>query len=52
MQLTVEDLFGQIEKLKLVSAEEVAAMRGRWLRAGRKDAADPARFCEWLRVNT
>ncbi|HLN30815.1 MAG TPA: PilT/PilU family type 4a pilus ATPase [Gemmataceae bacterium] len=51
MQLTVEDLFGQIEKLKLVSAEEVAAMRGRWLRAGRKDAADPARFCEWLRVN-
>jgi len=51
MQLTVEDLFGQIEKLKLVSAEEIAAMRGRWLRPGRKDAADSARFCEWLRVN-
>src|SRR5262249_6518576 len=26
-------------------------MRARWFRPGRKEQADAARFCEWLRVN-
>jgi twitching motility protein PilT len=51
MQVTVEDLLGQIEKLKLMSEEECAALRSRWFRPGRKDQADATRFCEWLRVN-
>jgi twitching motility protein PilT len=51
MQVTVDDLLSQIEKLQLMPAKELAAMKGRWFRPGRQEADDAARFCEWLRVN-
>jgi twitching motility protein PilT len=31
--------------------EEVAALRARWFRSGRKEVDDATRFCEWLRAN-
>ena len=51
MQITVADLLGQIEKRQLMSAEELAALRGRWFRPGRKEVEDAPRFFEWLRGN-
>jgi twitching motility protein PilT len=51
MSSTVEDLFGQIEKNHMMPAKDVEAVKARWFRAGRKDADDPAKFCEWLKVN-
>src|SRR5262249_31270314 len=51
MQLTVEDLLGQIEQHHLMSPKDVPAVRARWFRPERKDAQDAGRFCDWLRVN-
>jgi len=51
MQVTVEDLLSQIEKLHLMTPEELSAVRSRWFRPGRQEVDDPSRFCEWLRVN-
>src|SRR5262249_15218419 len=51
MQLAVADVLGQIEQHRLMPAEEVAALRARWFRTGRKEVEDTNRFCEWLRVN-
>ena len=51
MQVTVEDLLSQIEKLHLMTPEELTAVRSRWFRPGRQEVDDPSRFCEWLRVN-
>ena len=51
MQVTVDDLLGQIEKLQLMPAKELSAMKGRWFRPGRQEVDDATRFCEWLRVN-
>jgi twitching motility protein PilT len=51
MQITVEDLLSQMEKLHLMTPEELSAVRSRWFRPGRQEVDDPSRFCEWLRVN-
>jgi twitching motility protein PilT len=51
MQVTVADLLGQIAKHQLMSAEELAALKARWFRPGRKEVEDATRFCEWLRAN-
>jgi twitching motility protein PilT len=51
MQVTVEDLLDQMEKLHLMTSEELAAVRSRWFRPGRQEVEDATRFCEWLRVN-
>jgi twitching motility protein PilT len=51
MQVTVEDLLSQIEKLHLMTPEELSAVRSRWFRPGRQEVDDASRFCEWLRVN-
>jgi twitching motility protein PilT len=51
MQVTVEDLLSQIEKLQLMPAKDLDAMKGRWFRPGRQEVRDATRFCDWLRVN-
>jgi twitching motility protein PilT len=51
MNSTVEDLFGQIEKNHMMSAKDIEAVKTRWFRAGRKDAQEQGRFCDWLKVN-
>jgi twitching motility protein PilT len=51
MQVTVEDLLHQMEKLHLMTSEELEAVRSRWFRPGRQEVDDATRFCEWLRVN-
>jgi twitching motility protein PilT len=51
MNLTVDDLIGQIEKNHLIPQRDLEALRGRWFRPGRKEVRDAARFCEWLQVN-
>jgi twitching motility protein PilT len=51
MQVTVEDLLGQMEKLHLITADELSAVRSRWFRTGRKEVEDATKFCDWLRVN-
>jgi twitching motility protein PilT len=51
MQVTVEDLLDQMEKLHLMTAEELKAVRSRWFRPGRKEVEDATKFCDWLRVN-
>src|SRR5262249_31934322 len=51
MPVVVEDLLSQLENLQLMPAEDLAAVKARWFRSGRKEAEDPTRFCEWLRVN-
>ena len=51
MQVTVDDLLSQIEKLQLMPAKDLEAMKGRWFRPGRQEVNDATRFCDWLRVN-
>src|SRR5438132_883702 len=51
MQVTVDDLLSQIEKLQLMPAKDLEAMEGRWFRPGRQEVNDATRFCDWLRVN-
>jgi hypothetical protein len=51
MPFTVDDLLKQIETFHLMPGQDFAAMKARWLRPGRKEVEDPARFCEWLREN-
>lgn len=51
MQVTVEDLLDHIEKLHLMTGEELTAVRSRWFRPGRKEVEDATKFCDWLRVN-
>ncbi len=51
MQVTVEDLLDQMEKLHLMTPEELTAVRSRWFRPGRKEIEDATKFCDWLRVN-
>lgn len=51
MQPTVEQLCGEIERLQLMSSKDSTAMKSRWFRPERKDAADPNKFCQWLLAN-
>jgi twitching motility protein PilT len=51
MNLTVENLLGQIETNHLMSQKDLEALRGRWFRAGRREVHDAPRFCDWLHVN-
>ena len=51
MPFTVEDLLGQIDEFHLMSPQDFATMKSRWVRPGRKEVEDAPRFCEWLRVN-
>jgi twitching motility protein PilT len=48
---TAEDLLKQIEEYHLMSPKDFGAMKARWVRPGRKEVQDAARFREWLRVN-
>lgn len=48
---SVEEIIQAIEKFQLLSSKDLAAMRSRWLRADRKDAADPEAFRKWLVMN-
>ncbi len=51
MNLTVENLIGQIENHHLMSQKDLQALRGRWFRPERKEVQDAARFGDWLHVN-
>ena len=45
---SVESLCNLLARSKLVSADDVRALRQRWLREGGAAAADPSRFGKWL----
>lgn len=51
MQLQTDDLLRQIEEFHLMSDKDIATVKLRWFRQGRKDVQQAARFCEWLRAN-
>jgi serine/threonine protein kinase len=51
MSQTVEQLCAAIERYQLTSSRDLAAVRSRWFKPDRKDQADPAKFCQWLRSN-
>jgi serine/threonine-protein kinase len=48
---TVEVTCQLIEKYKLMSSKDYAAMRARWFRPGRQDVDDPEAFRKWLVFN-
>ncbi len=48
---SVEEILESIERYRLLSSKDVAAVRARWLRPDRKEAADPERFRKWLVLN-
>jgi hypothetical protein len=48
---TVEEITASIERYQLMSSKDFAAMRARWSRPGRKEAADPEAFRRWLVSN-
>jgi twitching motility protein PilT len=51
MPVTVGDLLKQIGEYHLMPSKDYMAMRNRWLRPGRAEVDDVARFRDWLRVN-
>jgi hypothetical protein len=51
MPFSVEDLLGQIEQFRLISPQDFAIMKSRWVRPGRKEVEDADRLCVWLYVN-
>jgi serine/threonine protein kinase len=48
---SVEEILESIERYRLLSSKDVAAVRERWLRPDRKEVADPERFRKWLVLN-
>jgi serine/threonine protein kinase len=48
---SVEEIIASIERYQLMSSKDLAAMRARWFRPDRKDAADPEQFRKWLVLN-
>jgi serine/threonine-protein kinase len=48
---SVEEMCRLIDDYKLMSSKDYAAMRGRWFRPERKEAADPDAFRKWLVLN-
>jgi serine/threonine protein kinase len=48
---SVEEICQLIEQYKLMSSKDYTAMRGRWFRPTRKEAADPEAFRKWLVSN-
>ncbi len=46
-----EEICALIERYRLVSSKELAALRARWFRPERKEAADPQQFRRWLVAN-
>ena len=48
---SVEEISQAIERFQLLSSRDLAAMRARWFRPERKEAADPEQFRKWLVVN-
>src|SRR5262249_41080140 len=48
---SVEDICQLIEKYRLMSSKDYAAMRRRWFRPNRQEVADTERFCKWLVLN-
>src|SRR5262249_42684656 len=45
---SVEEICQLIERYQLMSSKHYAAMRSRWFRPDRKEAADPEQFRKWL----
>jgi hypothetical protein len=45
---SVEEIIASVERYQLMSSRDLAAMRARWLRPGRPEAADPEAFRKWL----
>ncbi len=48
---SVEEITASIERYQLMSSKDLAAMRARWFRPDRKEAADPEQFRKWLVLN-
>ena len=48
---SVEEICQGIERYQLMSSKELAALRARWFRPNRKEAADPEQFRRWLVIN-
>jgi serine/threonine protein kinase len=48
---TVDEICAAIERYQLMSSKDFAAMRARWFRPDRKDAANPDTFRRWLVSN-
>jgi serine/threonine protein kinase len=48
---SVEEICAAIERYQLMSSKDLAAMRARWFRPDRKDAADPEQFRKWVVLN-
>lgn len=46
-----EEICALIERYRLVSSKDLAALRARWFRPERKEAADPQQFRRWLVAN-
>jgi hypothetical protein len=48
---SVEEICAAIERYQLMSSKDLAAMKARWFRPDRKDAADPEQFRKWVVLN-
>ena len=48
---SVEEICQAIERYQLMSSKDLAAMRARWFRPNRQEAADPEQFRRWLVLN-
>lgn len=48
----VETMFGEIERLQLLSSRDIAILRTRWFKPTRSNPADMAKFSAWLRANS
>ncbi len=48
---TVEEICAAIERYQLMSSKDFTAMRARWFRPERKEAADPEALRRWLVAN-
>jgi hypothetical protein len=48
---SVEEICASMERYQLLSSKDLTALRARWFRPERKEAADPEQFRRWLVAN-